>query len=109
MADTIRVLAQAFPASGVLTDIYTAPKRVVVSSVVICNQDANDTTFRIAIAVAGVADTEAQYLYRGTLAAARDIGPFIATIGVTLAIGDVLRAYSENGKTSFNVFGIETA
>lgn len=102
----IKVLGQSYPAANTLTDVYT-PSGVTatVSSVVVCNQGRDKATFRIAVAVAGAADTPKQYLYYDVKVLPGDT--FTATIGVTLASTDVIRAYSSNGQMSFNVFGLE--
>ena len=109
MADNLKVLAQAFPGAGVLTDAYAVPAGVAasISSLVVANQGVVWTTFRIAVAVAGAADAPQQYLYYDA-----PLGPkrtFIATIGGTLGPADVLRVQSGNGALSFNAFGVEVS
>jgi len=107
MADTLKVLGQAALAATTLTDIYTVPASTsaTISSVVICNRGGTATTFRIAIAVAGAGNANAQYLYYDQAIDANS--SFIATIGVTLAATDVLRAYTPGSSVSVNVFGVE--
>jgi hypothetical protein len=109
MADTLKVLAQSYPSSGSLTAAYTcgSASGASVSSIVICNQGAAATTFRISIAIAGAADTAAQYLYYNTSIDGNST--FVATIGVTLANTDVIRVYSVNGALSFSLYGVEVA
>jgi len=107
MADTLKVLGQAYPNTATLTDAYTVPGATsdTISSIVVCNQAKSGTVFRISVAVAGAADEPKQYLYYDT-----PIGPnstFVATIGGTLAAGAVIRVYSLNGMVSFNIFGVE--
>lgn len=107
MTDTLKSLAQSNPAAGALTGIYTVPgaTAAMVSSVVVCNQGNSPATFRIAHAVAGAADTPAQYLYYDMPVPAKQT--FIATVGLSLAATDVLRAYASSGGLSFNVYGVE--
>ncbi len=106
MAEAQKVLGQSAPAAGVLTDTYTAPSAAVCSSIACCNRSgSNDTLIRISVAVGGVADITKQYLYFDLPLFAADT--FIATIGITLAAGDVVRCYSANGLVSFNLFGVE--
>jgi len=106
MADTIQVLAQSKPLATTLTALYTVPagQSVVVSSITICNQVAMATSWRLSIAVAGAGDDPSQYIYYGMPHQANDT--FIATIGMTLGAGDVVRVYSTDGNLSFSLFGV---
>src|SRR5438477_9335176 len=109
MADTLKPLAQANPAAATLTDLYTVPASTsaMVSSVVVCNQSTTAITFRVAVAVAGAADTAKQYLYYD-----ETVNPnksFVATIGLTLAAADVLRVQVNTPNASVNVFGVEVS
>ena len=103
-----RVLAQSNPVATTLTDIYTvtAPyNSVTISSVSICNRSAVATSFRVAIAKAGAADDPKQYIYYDLPIPGNET--FIFTIGVTMAVTDVLRVYATLATLSFNVFGAE--
>lgn len=106
MAETRKVLGQSALAAATLTDVYTVPgaTQAVVSSVTICNRGAA-TTFRLAVAVAGLADTAKQYIYYDVALPANDT--FIATVGVTLGAADVIRAYAASANVSANVYGVE--
>lgn len=77
-----------------------------VSSISVCNTHAtNLDTVRISVAIGGAADTIAQYICYNT-----DIlpkGSFILTVGITMAATDIIRVYSLNGTSSFNIFGVE--
>jgi len=107
MADALKVLGQSAPSATTLTDLYTVPGATssTVSSVIVCNRGASSTTFRIAIAVAGAANEDKQYIYRDIPIPANDT--FIATIGATLAATDKVRVYAGNANLSFNLFGVE--
>ena len=107
MVDTLKVLGQINPAATTLTDVYTVPAAttVTISSVVICNQVTTPGTFRLSIAIAGAADTAKQYLYYNQPLDGN--GTFVATIGITLAAGDVVRGYAGGTNVSFSIFGIE--
>lgn len=107
MTDTAKVLGQASPAASILADAYAVPAvtSVIISTIKCCNRDINDTTIRVSIAKAGVADAPAQYVYYDLPLEANDT--FSATEGWTLATGDVIRVYSANGLVSFNIFGAE--
>src|SRR5262245_32579344 len=98
MADTIKVLAQSLPAANTLTNVYTAAAPAAIISVAFCNQSPDPATFSLAVAVAGAADTAAQYAYKERTVPGKQT--FIATVGVTLATTDVLRVQTSNGQTS---------
>jgi hypothetical protein len=107
MADTTKVLAQVKPSATTLTDAYTVPgtTQTAISSIVVTNQSAVATSFRISVAVAGAADTAKQYLYYDVVINGND--SFVATIGITLATTDVIRVYNTLATLSFNIFGLE--
>lgn len=107
MAQTIKVLAQLNPSATTLTTLYTVPAATstVVSSIVVCNQAAADATFRISIQIAAAADNAKQYLYYDTTVVAND--SFVATIGITLATTDVIKAYASTTTLSFTAYGTE--
>lgn len=107
MAQILKTLAQLNPSATTLTTLYTVPAvtTTAVSSVTVCNQSASDATFRISVAVAGAADTAKQYLYYDQTVYANDT--YIATLGLTLATTDVIRAYASSTTLSFQAFGSE--
>ena len=107
MATTLKTLAQSKPGAATLTDSYTVPAATttVVSSLVVCNQSAVATAFRISVAVAALADTPKQYIYYDIAIPGNDT--FIATIGLTLGATDVIRVYNTLATCSFNFYGQE--
>ena len=106
MAEAQKILGQSAPAANTLTDCYTAPSRAVVSSFTACNQSASsDALIRMSVARAGASDSVEQYIYYGLPLFSSDT--FIATIGITLAAGDVVRVWSNTGLVSFSLFGVE--
>ena len=108
MAITIKVLGQSNPGAASLTDLYTVPalKSTVASSIVVCNRSATNTTFRIAVRPAGAAISNEMYLYYDVTLAGNDT--FIATIGITLGVGDIISVYATLATLSFNLFGQES-
>ena len=105
---TEKVLAQSKPTAANLTDAYTVPAltSTVVSTILVCNQSAVATTFRISVAKAGAGDTPAQYLYydypiEGNITVRLD------KLQLTLATTDVVRVYNTLATLSFNIFGSE--
>ena len=105
MAETQKVLGQSAPLAATLTALYTAGAKAVASSLVICNRGPAGINARVSVAVSGAADDSKQYLYYDLPVPANDT--FIATIGVTLGVGDVVRVYSDLATASFNLFGVE--
>lgn len=108
MADTPKVLAQSNPSATTLTDAYTVPAltTAVLSTLTVANRSGTATSFRISVAIAGAADTNAQYLYYDIAIGGNDT--FAATLGITLGPADVVRVYATLATLSFNLFGIES-
>lgn len=107
MAETFKIIGQSKPSAATLTDIYTVPSSTsaTISTLVVCNQSATPTSFRISVAIAGAADTAAQYLYYDV--AIKGFETFTATLGITLATTDKVRVYNTLATLSFNLFGVE--
>jgi hypothetical protein len=107
MAEVLRVLGQAKPAITTLTDMYTVPAltSATISSLTVCNQSATPTTFSISIAPAGAADNPAQFLYFLVPIAGNDT--FIATVGLTLQAGSIIRVFNTLATLSFGAYGAE--
>jgi hypothetical protein len=107
--DNLKVLGQILPSAGVLSVAYTVPAatNTVISSIVACNTDTNNTTFRISVAINGAADATKQYIYFDLPIEGNDT--FIATVGLSLNAGDVIRVQSASGLVAFNVFGDEVS
>lgn len=116
MGITYKVLGQVRP-PGVSTPavLYTVPAgtSAIVSSIVVCNISNLNKGFAVAVAVAGAADTQKQYLY-GSPTTGLFIDPldtFVATAGLTLAAGDLIRVRdlgpSFGNGLAFQLFGSE--
>jgi hypothetical protein len=107
MADTFKILGQSKPSATTLTDIYTVPgaTSASISTITVANQSATATTFRISVAIAGAADTTAQYIAYDAAIQGNDTITF--TLGITLATTDKIRVYNTAATCSFNVFGVE--
>lgn len=111
MTDSIKVLAQLAPAANSLVSLYTVPvaTAAATSSIVICNQNssASNILFRISIAISGAADDPKQYVYYDIPLMNNDT--FIATIGMTLTAGDIIRVRTDTANVSFSLFGVEVS
>ena len=107
MAQIIKVLGQSTPSAASLTTLYTVPalSSSVISSIVICNISATPTSFRVAIRPAGASISNEHYIYYDVAIPGNDT--FIATIGITLGAGDVVRVYNTLATLSFNFYGQE--
>ena len=110
MATSYLVLGQAVPASTTaagassnFTTLYTASAASIVSTITVTNQANTAATYRIAVRVAGAADTPKQYLaYDVSLPGnASDT----LTLGITLAATDVISIAASATTVSFNAFG----
>jgi hypothetical protein len=109
MSNTIKVLGQLSPSAASLSTLYTVPAltSAVCSSIVICNQSATPTTFRIAIRPAGASIDPKHYIYYNVAINGNDT--FVSTIGISFATADVISVYATLATVSFNVFGQESS
>jgi len=107
MATALKVLGQSAPGAASLTTLYTVPASTstVCSSIVVCNQSATPTSFRVAVRVAGAAIDPKHYLYYDVVIGAN--ASFSATLGISLATTDVVSVYATLATLSFNLFGQE--
>ena len=107
MATSQKILGQASLLENNLTNIYVVPIEVstTISSIVVCNRNLESCKFRISVAKDGAVDHESQYIFYDVLLDANET--YVATIGITLSSGDIVRVYSSNQYTSVNIFGIE--
>lgn len=106
MATVKGVLGQLAPAVGVLTVLYTVPAlKNATCRVIITERIGNDATFRIALAVAGAADSLKQYIAYDRPIQANDTG---STIAFMVGAQDVIRVEASSTGLSFTCTGIET-
>ena len=106
MAETRKILGQKAIAAT-LWDLYTVPAatQAIVSTIVVCNQDASSHTYRISVAYNGAVDATKQYLFYNVRIAANTT--YTITIGITLGAADIIRVYCDSATVSFNAFGVE--
>ena len=109
MATSYKTLGQLNPTATTATTIYTCPAstQTVVSSVVICNQAAVATTYRIAIRVGGATLDPKHYIVYDASIGANTTTSY--TLGMTLAATDIITVYAATSTVSFSVFGSEIA
>ena len=107
MPNTYKTLAQSAPSATTLTTIYTTPAstQTITSALIVANRSTIATSFRSAIAIAGAADTLAQYLhYDAPIGANESIA---LVLGLSLQPTDQIRVYATLATLSFNIFGVE--
>ena len=107
MPTTYKVLGQQEPAATTETTLYTVPSATtaVCSTLSVCNKAAAAGTFRVRIKINNAADADAQFVCFDAPIAAKDT--LLLTFGATLGAGDVVRVYSSNADTAFQLFGSE--
>ena len=114
MAVTYKVLGQQESSVSTLTALYAVPAgtSAISSTLVVNDVGGLGGNFAVSIAVGNAADSLAQYLY-GSPTAGLWLDPtdtFIATIGITLAAGDVVYVRNISAgstKLTFQLFGSE--
>lgn len=107
MPTTYKVLGQVEPAATTETTLYTVPAatQAVCSTLSVCNRATTAATFRVRLKINNAADADQQYICFDAPIAAKDT--LLLTFGATLGAGDVLRVYSSNADTAFQLFGSE--
>lgn len=107
MATAYKILGQSAPSATTETDLYTVPSatEAVISSVIVCNRDTSDATYRLSVSPNGTATADAQYLAYDVTVGASDSTTI--TLGLTMDASDVLRVYASSANLTFSAFGSE--
>jgi hypothetical protein len=107
LATNYKVLGQSNPSATTETTLYTVPAatEAVISTIVVCNQDASTATFRIAVRPDGATLAAQHYLAYDVTVGASDSTTL--TLGITLDATDVVTVYASSATLSFNAFGSE--
>jgi hypothetical protein len=107
MATIYKILGQNNPTANTLTTLYTVPvgANTIVSTIAICNIDANTASFRVAVRPSGEAIANKHYLNYNTPIPGNDT--ITATIGLTLSATDVISINASSSLLSFSLFGSE--
>lgn len=107
MAIAYKVLGQSNPSADSLTTVYTVPAstEAVISTIVVANRGAADTSFRIAVRPNGASISDEHYIAYDVAITANSLAAF--TLGMTMDASDVLSVYADDATLSFNVFGQE--
>ncbi len=103
---TIRgILGQSAPSATTLTDIYTVDAgKNATGRVIVTNRASGAATFRIAIAIAGAADANEQYVAWDKGLAGFETG---STIAFFMNAADVLRVFASTENLSFTFTALE--
>lgn len=108
MAATYKVLGQAALTADTDTNVYTVPSstEAVISTMIICNRDTSDTTYRIAVRPDGATLANQHYIAYDVTVGGGDSTTL--TLGITLDAGDVITCRSAaSAEVSVSVFGSE--
>lgn len=107
MPTIYKILGQSNPTASTDTTLYTVPNAnsTVVSTITVCNQDANVATFRISVIPGGETVTSKHYINYDTQVPGND--QLALTLGLTLAETDFVNVYANTSTVSFNIFGTE--
>ena len=118
MADALKILGQR-TGEAAENVLYTVPEntQTTISSIVICNRESSDNTYRIAIRENGggkadatdtvtVAVTVDQWIAYDTKVWANTTSQICA--GITLNDNDDIVVYSSDANVSFSCYGVET-
>jgi hypothetical protein len=108
MASAYEVLGQLNPAATTVETLYTVPSSTssVISTITVCNQASTAGTYRLIVqksADAGATILAKQYIAYDVPIAANDTTAL--TLGITLATGDVVKAYASAATMSFQAYG----
>lgn len=107
MPESYKILGQVAATANTTHNVYTVPAATsaVVSSIVICNRGAANTTFRIATQPAGAALSNTHYIAFDTVLPALDT--IALSMGLTLGNTDVLSVNAAVSNVTFSVYGTE--
>lgn len=103
------VLPQAYPAAGILEEVYRVPTSANFSnfnSLTVCNHGSSDATYNVTVCPHAADDNPNHYLfYKASVCANQTVN---VQPGVTLPEpGWVVRVYSSSGDISFNLSLVE--
>lgn len=105
--EQIKILGQSNPAATTETLLYAVPdsKAAVISSIIVCNRDGGNKSFRISISYGGAATGNKDYLYYDYSLTAHQT--LEIKVGITVSNEDEIRVYASTTDLSFSCFGSE--
>ena len=110
MANTYKRLGAIYPSANSQTNVYVVPAatQAVISTIAICNQGANSTTYSLALMPSSIFASPAgaaHFLVKNATLSGSDT--IFLTVGLTANAGMVLAANTPNSNISFSAFGSE--
>lgn len=108
MATFHKILGQLEPIALISAPVYTVPPdtQAIISTINVCNLGIATDLFTIwAIKSGGTTNNDAVLYYEVPIVPGNNT--FQTTAGITLGPGESIYVWSQNGTTSFNVFGKE--
>ena len=107
MPTAYRVLGQSAPSATTATTLYTTPAatQTVSSTLTVCNRDAAQGTYRVAVRPAGATLANVHYIVYDAILPGNSTDTI--SIGATLAATDVVTVYASSANFSFSLFGSE--
>jgi hypothetical protein len=102
------IIAQAYPAAGVLDEIYCTPENSLIQiySIIVTNHGVGPSKVRISLVSEDAPDDPKQYVVFDKSIPANDFA--LIPISVYFRYEDMIRASSDTGTVSFNVLGTVT-
>lgn len=107
MANAYKILGQVADASANDVELYLvgAGKEAIVSTIVVCNREAANNTFRIATKDDNSAVANEDYVAYDTVIAGNDTITF--TLGITLETGAEISVGASDANVTFQAYGTE--
>jgi hypothetical protein len=107
MANAYKILGQSALSATTNTDVYTVPSatETIVSTLIIANRGAANTTYRVALRPDGATIADQHYIAYDVAIDANDSTTM--TLGLTMDATDKLTVYTAGSSVSVSVFGLE--
>lgn len=107
MANAYKILGQVADASANDVELYLVPAstEAIVSTIVVCNREAANNTFRIATKDDNSAVADEDYVAYDTVIAGNDTITF--TLGITLETGAEISVGASDANVTFQAYGTE--
>mgnify|MGYP000853308114 FL=1 len=104
MANAYKVIGQVADASA--NDVSLVADQdgeTIISTIVVCNREASENTFRLAVRPSGATLANEHYISYDVPVPANDT--IFLTLGLTLADNDIITCGASDANVSFSAFG----
>jgi len=107
MANAYKILGQVADASANDVELYLVPgsTSAIVSTIVVCNREAANNTFRISTKTDNSAVANTDYVAYDTVIAGNDTITF--TLGITLQAAAEISVGASDANVTFQAYGTE--